>query len=176
MADAHPVDVRVAGPDERGVIANLMQLYVHDFADYLPPEKAGELEVDGRFRDYPLDAWWSEPDHVPLLLRIEGRLVGFALLNAASHSGRPVDRNMAEFWIARKYRRGGVGTEAARAIFGLYPGVWEAAVARRNRDALPFWRSAIGGCPSVHEVEETDHATPDWNGPILRFRIGEAAG
>jgi predicted acetyltransferase len=102
---------------------------------------------------------------------VEGRLAGFALLNTASHSGQPLDHNMAEFFIVRKHRRGGIGTAAARTIFHGRPGIWEAAVARRNPGGLAFWRNAVGGCPLASKVEELDLATEAWNGPILRFRI-----
>ena len=81
---------------------------------------------------------------------------------------------MAEFFVVRAHRRGGAGTNAARAIFSRYPGTWEAAVSRRNVGALPFWRHAIKGHPNVSEIEELDLNTADWNGPIIRFRIGAA--
>src|SRR5262249_5419547 len=100
-----------------------------------------------------------------------GHLIGFALIDAHSHSGRPLERNMAEFFIVRAHRRGGAGTDAARQIFGRYPGQWEAAVTRRNKGALPFWRTAISGHPQVEAIEERDFNTPDWNGPIFRFRV-----
>jgi predicted acetyltransferase len=31
---------------------------------------------------------------------------------------------MAEFFVLPKYRRGGVGTDAARAVFARFPGEW----------------------------------------------------
>jgi predicted acetyltransferase len=62
-------------------------------------------------------------------------------------------------------------------LFQLYPGLWEAAVARRNTGALAFWRKAVGGCPGLTEVQELDRRTKEWDGPILRFRIkSEPAG
>ncbi len=168
MAD---VDVIVAQADERLALANLMQLYIHDFSEQWAGTPRGDLEDDGRFGAYPLDPYWRDANHIPLLLRCEGRLAGFALLNDASHTGHPVARNMAEFFIARKYRRGGIGTAAVRAILNRYPGVWEAAVARRNVGALAFWRSAVRGHPGVQDMEEIDVQTSAWNGPVLRFQI-----
>lgn len=109
---------------------------------------------------------------MPLLLRVNSNIVGFALLNRHNHTDRPLDRNMAEFFILRKHRRGGAGTAAAQAIFSRYPGVWEAAVARRNVAGLAFWHKAIGEHPLVQDVEEINVATPAWNGPVMRFRIG----
>jgi predicted acetyltransferase len=166
------IEITVARAEERDVIANLFQLYAHDFSEFWADLPDGELQDNGRFEDYwALDLYWREPDRVPLLFRIGGRPVGFALLNGRSHSGLPVDRNMAEFFVVRKHRRGGAGTTAAQDIFSRYPGLWEAAVARKNTGALAFWRRAVGGCPGLEDVEEQDYQTADWNGPILRFRM-----
>ena len=109
---------------------------------------------------------------MPLLIRQGGALIGFALINDHAHGGRPVERNMAEFFIVRKHRRGGMGTATAHVVFGRYPGTWEAAVARRNTAALAFWRKAIASHPLVSAIEEEDIATQEWNGPVIRFRIG----
>ncbi|MDP1625808.1 GNAT family N-acetyltransferase [Parvibaculum sp.] len=166
------IDVTPARPDEKPVLANLMQLYIHDFSEHWAGMANGELQNDGRFPAYPhLDAYWSDPARIPLLLRREGVLIGFALLNDHAHGGVAVDRNMAEFFIVRKHRRGGMGTAAAHAVFSRYPGSWEAAVARRNLAALAFWRKAIASHPHVRDIEEIDISTKEWNGPVIRFRI-----
>jgi predicted acetyltransferase len=165
------VEIRLASRADEATIANLMQLYIHDFSELWSGTSDGELQDDGLFGPYRfLPDYWIEPDRVPLLIRVEGRLAGFALLNAAPHSGVPADRNMAEFFIARKHRRRGVGLDAAQAIFGRYPGLWEVAVARRNIGALAFWRRAIRGYELARGIEEVDVAAGDWDGPILRFR------
>lgn len=166
------VELKVAEPHERTAIENLMQLYTHDFSEFWAGRPEGELGVDGRFAEYPLDPFWRDEGHVPLLLHSQGLLIGFALLNRRSHSGQPLDRNMGEFFIVRKHRRGGMGTAAAHAIFSRYPGVWETAVARANVAALAFWRRAVASHPQAHAVEEADFSTADWNGPIIRFQIG----
>jgi predicted acetyltransferase len=166
------LDIATASVDERVVLENLMQFYVHDFSEFWSGSPDGELEADGRFGAYDLDPYWSGPDHIPLLLRTAGNLVGFVLLDKHSHSGQPTDWNVAEFFIARKHRRGGVGTAAAHGVFDRYPGQWEAAVARRNLGALRFWRRAIGSHLLVDDLQEHDTSSAQWNGPIIRFRIG----
>ena len=165
------INIAVARPDQRGVLENLMQLYVHDFSEFWAGLDRGYLSSDGRFDPYPLDAYWQEAGRVPLLLRADDHLAGFALLNTHTHSGDPCDRNMAEFFVARKYRRSGFGTLAAQQIFAAYPGQWELAVARRNLAALAFWRHAAATAPGVKDLRETDLSTSDWEGPILRFQI-----
>jgi predicted acetyltransferase len=167
------VEVAAASPAERGVLDNLLQLYVHDFSEQWAGTPRGEVVGDGRFEPYPwLASYWSEPGRVPLLLRRDGFLIGFALLNKHAHSGLPLDWSMAEFFILRKHRRSGAGTAAAQTIFRRHPGQWEAAIARRNPAALAFWRKAAASCASVSEIEELDRDDAAWNGPILRFRIG----
>ena len=165
------VQLIVAEPGDRTTLDNLMQLYVHDFSEHWAGRDLGELGEDGRFPGYPLEPYWNEPTHVPLLIRVDAKLSGFALVNNVSHTGRPAERNMAEFFIVRKHRRSGIGTVAAHQIFGRYPGQWETAVARKNAIALAFWRRAIRQHPLATDIDEMDVATPAWKGPVIRFRV-----
>ena len=166
------VDIAVATPSERITIDNLMQLYVHDFTELWAGTGRAELQPDGRYGDYPdLDRYWRDPDHIPLLIRSEGRLIGFAFLNKQSHSGGLLDWNVGEFFVVRKYRRGGYGTAALAAILARWPGRWEAAVVRANIAALTFWRSALSANPGVTVIEEIDVADEEWDGPVMRFVV-----
>lgn len=165
------LEVTPAGPDSHDIIGHMMQLYVHDFSELWVGTPRGDLEDNGRFANYPLEPYWSEPDHIPLLIRVGGKLAGFVLLNTESHSGRPVDRNVAEFFVARKYRRSGAGKAAAHMVFSRYPGVWEAAVARLNIGAQAFWRETVRSYPQVHNIADEVFDTELWQGPILRFWI-----
>lgn len=169
-----PLVVTPARADEAPIIANLMQLYIHDFSElWFDREVEGELEPDGRFSDYPgLETYWSDPARAPWLFRINGLPVGFALVNDIAHSPTPVDRAVAEFFIVRKHRRRGVGLAAAHALFGTAWGVWEAAVVRPNLGALAFWRQAAAGYPGVRDLVEEDRHDAQWDGAVLRFLVG----
>jgi predicted acetyltransferase len=167
MAD---VTLEIAQPGQRPVLENLFQLYTHDFSEFWSGRADGELQEDGRFEPYAyLGSYWTEADRAPVLIRADGHLAGFALINTFSHSGLPIDFAVAEFFVARKHRRAGVGLAAACAIIRARPGQWEMAVARRNTAALPFWRRvavAIAG-PAVEEIDRDNDL---WDGPIMRFR------
>lgn len=156
----------------RLAIANMLQLYIHDFADFMPEGRRGLFSEAGLYVGYPLEPYFIDLDREPLLIRTDGRLAGFALLDRESHTGAPLDRNMGEFFIARQHRRGGVGTAAARAILKAYPGRWQVAVARLNAPALPFWRQAVRGAPGIQGLREDDVRSALWNGPVLSFEIG----
>jgi predicted acetyltransferase len=172
VSEAPKVELEVAGPERRLALENLFQLYIHDFSDFWVGGEDGELQEDGRFPQYVhLDNYWTEADRTPYLIRAGGHLAGFALINRFSHSGLPLDFAVAEFFVVRKHRRGGVGFAAATEIMRARPGLWEMAVARKNTAALPFWRrvaAAMAG-PSVEEIDRDDTL---WNGPIVRCRFG----
>jgi predicted acetyltransferase len=163
-----------AKAEDAPIIANLMQLYFHDFsALWFDREVEGELGPDGRYAEYPyLDAYWREPARTPWLFRINDRPVGFALVNDVAHSPTPVDRAVAEFFVVRKHRRKGVGEAAAHALFASAWGVWEAAVVRRNVGALAFWRRAVASYPGVRDIVEEDRRDAQWDGSVIRFRAG----
>lgn len=166
------LSVDLAEPAEQAVIANLLQLYIHDFSELFAGTPRCDLDGDGLYRpDIPLPDWWRLPNHVPLLIRVDGRLAGFALINDHGHSGFAVDWNVAEFFIVRKYRRTGVGRAAARAIFDHWPGQWEAAVMCANTGAQAFWAGAIAGHPGVKAIEANDCDDARWNGTLFRFAV-----
>jgi predicted acetyltransferase len=156
--------------DRRATVENLFQLYVHDFSDFFDVRRV-EFGEDGRFPSYPpLAAYWTDKDASPLLIRADGAIAGFALIDRHSHSGLPVDYNMGEFFVARHYRRERVGRTAAELAIGERPGLWEIAVARNNTPAQPFWRG-VAVRLARGPVDEIDQDDERWNGLILRFTV-----
>lgn len=147
-------------PHQKVALENLIQLYIHDFNDFLAPERKIGVGEDGRFADVlQLDRYWTEADRSVWFIRVGGQLAGFALLNRHSHCGRPVDFNMGEFFVARTYRRDGIGWRAAVDLINAHTGQWEIAFGARNAPAKAFW-------PRVLEAVNADGV--DWTGPIHR--------
>lgn len=163
------VAVEPAQRAHRDAIAAMLQLYIHDFSEQWFDQARGELNEDGMFDPYPyLDAYWEEDGCLPFLIRANGKLAGFALINCDWHSGQSADHSMAEFFVVRKYRRAGVGAAAAAHLFKTLPGVWEVAVAERNTRALSFWVRVMAPFSPTRLEGDGDH----WSGPIFRFRSG----
>ncbi len=134
------------------VLARLLELYAHDFSPY----SGADVDDQGIYGYEYLDAYWTEPERHPFLLRVEGKWAGFALVRA----GDPTD--MAEFFVMRKYRRSGVGSDFARAVFARFPGRWQVREMRANEPAIAFWARAI-------PVPFTD---AEWSGgPMQLFAI-----
>jgi predicted acetyltransferase len=171
---AGAVTVDIAQPQEQRLIEGMSQFYFYDFSE-MEPEGSPNMDfnAEGGFGHYDLEGYWREAGRVPLIIRRGGRPVGFALLNQHSHrDGGHVERNMAEFFVARKHRRQGVATEAVHQILGAYPGHWEVAVVARNAGGLAFWPRAIGAAPNVSDLVRHDGDGAHWTGPIWSFDAG----
>lgn len=134
------VEVVPAAREQEPVIENLLDLYAHDFSEF----HAIELRSDGRFGYKNLSLYWRDPHRHPFLVRVDGRLAGFVLMKAAvPDSGKETVRDMAEFFVARGFRRQGVGTAVARKLWECFPGRWEIRVMEANTAAHYFWQKAI---------------------------------
>jgi predicted acetyltransferase len=157
---------------DRVALENLMQLYIYDWSELHRLDVAS----DGRFQRYPLDPYWEDEWHHPLLLRVDGNLAGFALVTGRSRlTGAPGVFDMAEFFVMRGYRGRGVGLAAASAVFDRFVGPWEIRQREENVGATAFWRKVVdrytrGG---YREVRCND---PTWVGPVQMFSSAARAG
>ncbi len=134
------IQVIPAALEQEPILANLLELYAHDFSDFYDLE----LRPDGRFGYTGLSRYWSEPHRHPFLVWVNGKLTGFVLVKKGSElSGDPAVWDMAEFFVIRRYRRRGIGTQVAHEILKRFPGPWEVRVMEANVLANHFWASAI---------------------------------
>lgn len=144
------LEVVSAAPDQAPLLANLLELYAHDFSEF----HNLEIGEDGRFGYQALPLYWSEPDRHPFLIMLDGKLAGLALVKKGSGvsgldvsgpdvSGGDAVWDMAEFFILRAYRRRGIGTRAAHQVWRRFPGPWEVRVMEANVSAQQFWAGAV---------------------------------
>jgi len=134
------VAVVPAAPEQEPILANLLELYAHDFSEF----HGIEIGSDGRFGYKHLPLYWSETDRHPFLVTMDGRLAGLVLVKRGSEvSGDATAWDIAEFFVLRGYRRRGIGTQVAHQVWKQFPGRWEVRVMESNLSALPFWVNAI---------------------------------
>lgn len=127
------VKVTPADVGDEPVLRRLLELYRHDFSEF----DDGDVDDGGTF-GYPyLHLYWLESDRHPFIIRVDGRLAGFALVRGNE------TRKIAEFFVMRKYRRRGVGREVASDVFARFPGPWRVHQVPGNDAAVAFWRQAI---------------------------------
>jgi predicted acetyltransferase len=134
------IEIIAASLEQKAILANLLELYSHDFCEFV------DLEIgpDGRFGYSDLDIYWTEPARHPLLVYVDTRLAGFALIDGLQ-PGLPDEMvwDVAEFFILRGYRRAGIGTEVAHQVWKRFPGRWQVRVIVSNQPAYGFWHHAI---------------------------------
>jgi predicted acetyltransferase len=134
------IEVIPAAPEQEPILANLLELYAHDFSEFHDLA----IGADGRFGYKCLPLYWSEPGRHPFLVRVEGELAGFVLVKRGSEvSGNETVWDMAEFFVIRGYRRRGIGTHVAHEVWRRFPGLWEVRVMEANVSAQQFWARAI---------------------------------
>jgi predicted acetyltransferase/uncharacterized protein (DUF983 family) len=133
------VAVEPARLHEKSVLRRLLELYRYDFSEF----DGADVDEHGLFGYRYLDHYWTEPDRLPFLIRADGKLAGFALLRR-EEPGQPETLDIAEFFIMRRFRRGGVGRHAAFALFDRFRGRWEIRETAENVPAQQFWRRIVG--------------------------------
>lgn len=159
------VELIAAAANERPVLENLTQLYCHDWSEMLPLD----IGDDGRYGDFGLASYWTDDWRHPFLLRVEGKLAGFALLAERSKiTGDSGVFDMTEFFVLRRFRRQGIGLAAAFAAFDRFPGPWEVRQRQENPAATAFWRRAIAAYTHGRYVE-SDWKRPEWTELVQSF-------
>ncbi|UJP41332.1 GNAT family N-acetyltransferase [Cellulomonas palmilytica] len=127
------VTVREASPADRALVGRLLDLCLHEFSEF----DGLDIGWDGSYA-YPwLEAYWVDHDRQAYVFDVEGHPAGFALVRLT----KPVE--LAEFFVLRKYRRQGVGTDAAGQVIARHPGRWVISQAGANARATAFWRRAV---------------------------------
>jgi predicted acetyltransferase len=133
------VEILNASIDDKSLLQKMMELYQHDLSEFTKTN----LDKHGYFGYSYLDNYWAEPSRYPFLVRVDGQLAGFVLVN--QFTCLPASQySLAEFFILRKYRKYGIGRKVAVYIFDLFCGHWEIYQPHANVIAKKFWKSVIG--------------------------------
>lgn len=153
------IEVLPATREQEPVLANLLELYAHDFSEFLDL-RIGE---DGRFGYDPLPLYWREPNCFPFLVRANGgELAGFVLVQQVSPVSGSQFWDIAEFFVLRGYRRHRVGVRVAHEVWKMFPGRWKVRVSEKNLTAQSFWKHAVSdftGIQAESALTEVDGKT-----------------
>ena len=160
--------------DSRGVRTdrNWIEGVYRDYLNDLAPAATGIFptlgEVGHREPDQ-LQRWYDDRTAQVLTILYSEEPVGFAMVRRRSASSANVsppaapEFSMAEFFIARPWRRRGIGAEAVRLLFDRFAGQWLISEHVRNTTAVKFWRRVVSGYTQgkyqerVHNGEVQQH-------------------
>jgi predicted acetyltransferase len=125
-----------------------MESVYRDYLNDLSPLGTGlfpALPEFGHREPDQLGSWFANSSAHLLTILKDQQPVGFAMVRSGlTIAGRgPVDFSMAEFFVARPWRRHGVGQEAVRLIIDRFAGRWHIMEYLRNPGAVAFWRRVV---------------------------------
>lgn len=145
------VDLIRAEPHHAVLLANLLELYVHELSELFDVHPNDE----GRFGYEQLPRYWSEPERrFAFLIRAGERVAGFALATRGSPmSEDPEVLDVAEFFVLRRHRREGAGSRAAFLLWDRLPGNWMVRVLEKNAGAARFWTKTVRDYTRNHASE-----------------------
>jgi predicted acetyltransferase len=121
-----------------------------DYLDDLAPLNTGIFPALGEVGHNEADQltrWFGDPTVSPMLILRGEQPVGFAMIaKGEPRTGKPaIDYRMAEFFVARAFRRLGVGKLAVELLLNRFAGRWEILEYQRNPGAVSFWRRVVAG-------------------------------
>ena len=125
---------------EKETLRNLLEKYLYEFSEWVDQD----VDDRGLYGYRYLDDYWTEDKRWPFLITADGRLAGFALVKAYPIVGMDADYTMAEFFVMRKYRKRGVGRQAAFQLFERFPGKWQLKYYQDNKASAGFWNRIVG--------------------------------
>jgi predicted acetyltransferase len=133
-------------PSDRRWIESVYRDYLTDLAPLGTGTFPALGEIGHREPDL-LASWFADSSAQILTILQNDQPVGFALVRVRYPLaiGAAVDYSMAEFFVARAWRRHGVGQEAVRLIFDRFAGRWHIMEYLRNPGAVSFWRRVVAG-------------------------------
>ncbi len=152
MQYSEKVQITLATLADYPTIQNMARFYVYDRTAFM----GWECPEDGLFECIDFKHYFKNPDEKPYLIRVDGEIAGFVLLDKVQLIDT-VDWNMGEFFILAKFQGKGVASTVALEIFKKHQGKWSVAVMPENIRAVKFWRkvaSQVSG-DSYSEVFKT---------------------
>ncbi len=161
------------------IVCNLARFYLYDMAEHArwPFPADGLFDAEDQFANY-----WGRPGSkfvwppawrgFAFLIRVEGHLAGFALVKRERET--PPFFDMGEFFVARQYRRLGIGRRAATEMFDRFPGNWEVRQMPTNKPAQMFWRRIIADYTGGDFAESCENFATydDREFVVQRFQTG----
>ena len=159
------IEVIEARDRDLPVVQNLVRYYIYDLSEVMGwdcpdnglfggcdslPEywETGNPLTDPKYR------WPRGRRGHPFIVRVDGKLAGFALIKKLD-ADSATDYDVGEFFILRKYRRKGVGGYVATHLFDKFPGKWQVRQLPANKPAQAFWRRVIRDYTAGHYDEST---------------------
>lgn len=134
------ITIHRMGIDDKILLVRLMELYNYEFSEF----SNDDVNAYGYYGYDHIDDYWNEEGRFPYLIRVDGKIAGFALICPHCDYRREENaRCIGEFFVMLKYRRKGVGKRVAMQLFDAHRGCWEVCYWKNNASAGRFWQKVV---------------------------------
>lgn len=120
---------------DKGVLDNLLQLYLHDLSLYFPIEFDDEK---GIYKYDNLSKYFNDSNNYAYFIKSSDCVAGFALIDANDNSFV-----VQEMFVLNNYKSKGIGKNAIETIFDKHRGKWIVKVVPNSPKAEKFWFKVI---------------------------------
>lgn len=144
------VAVAKAAAHDRPVIEALLDAYLAELSSHRDNPIGATDAASYRY----LDLYWSAANRHPFLIRADDHVVGFVL----AYEPSAACKHLAEFYIAPRWRRLGIGRSAVALLWSQLPGAWELQVHAANQTAARFWTCCVSSLAEDANTTETTAA------------------
>jgi predicted acetyltransferase len=134
------ISVEIVKKEEKEILRNLLEKYDYEFSQYNDCD-VNNLGLYGF--DY-LDNFWTEENWFPYFIKVDSKLVGFAMVSDYPEIKLGTNYSLHNFFIMYKYRKQGIGKYVVKYILNKYKGKWQLKYHPKNEISNIFWNKIIG--------------------------------
>ena len=143
--------------DHKAVIWNLFQFYCYETSI----EDECDVDDSGLYSLSPayFARYWTESRWSAHLLRWDGAIAGFALIEASD--ALPGAQEIADLFVMKRFRRRGIATQVARHFMSRRVVPWTVVIFDEALEARAFWASMFNDpllAPSRQVPDPDDRA------------------
>ena len=135
--------------EERNILDNLLQLYLHDLSLWFPIDFDSK---EGKYIYDDLSKYFDGSNNYAYLLKDDENIIGFSLVDTSE------DNTMVfqEMFILNNYKSKGYGKEVVTKIFDMHKGDWVIKAVPCSPKAENFWKKTIEEYTNnTYELEHT---------------------
>lgn len=152
------IEIIKATIDQQPILANLLELYAYDFTEFFK----FDIGDNGFYGYEKLPLYWTDPNRYPFIIHVNGKIAGLVMVQKGSPIADDKEIwDIAEFFIMKRYKKQGIGTEVAQKIWAQFKGRWQVRVLVENKVACAFWLQAIQKFIGTDPSHEIRHIQPE---------------
>lgn len=128
------IELALVSPEQKAQLSVIVDEYLLEHGQY--KEIAAGPTCTDDYIYYP--EYWREKGRFPYFILQNSEVVGFVLVRTV-FTDDGYFYQVSEFCILPAFRKSGLGLEAVKNLWLMYPGLWELDVLGKNLRAKAFW-------------------------------------